>query len=893
MGEVYRARDSRLGRDVALKGLPEGFAGDVERRARLDREARLLAALNHPHIGAIHAIEKGEDRPYLVLELIEGESLATRLERGALPPGEALEVARQIALAMEAAHENGIVHRDLKPGNVMIRRDGAVKVVDFGLATTAPAPDSDPRFSLSPTLTYAGGAVLGTAAYMSPEQARGRPTDRRTDVWAFGCLLFECLTGRQAFEGETASDVIARILEREPDASLLPTSVPPGIRRLIGRCLEKDPQRRLRDLGDARLEIEDALALRSASGRFLPAPEGGRRPPAAIVVIAVTLVAAIAGALGWSALAPRLAPAGAGVARVALVAPPSLEIGRILLTHDGGHVLMFGRERVAAGEKQPPFHAWARRLDEHDLHPLPGTEGIGNFQPTPDGNALLFLVPGTGPGARRLWKVALEGAAPAVAIADWDSGWGGIFALANGDVLALTGEGTGFVRLPAGGGRPEGPRAISGAPPRTRFGFAGHLSDNRHVLLNMISYGPRGWSYRVGVLDLATASVKTIVEDGGNASWWPGALLFARGDALLAAPFDSRRYELTGPPVGIAAGLRTNFEFIPGEYQLTADGTLACPPGGRTREQSQLGFLDHGRFTPWLDEGLAADGFPTFSRDGRRLLVAVANARGLDEIWMGALEDHRLDRVVGADADCSYPLWSGDGTRIAYSRNGSDALDGIYVHDLAGGSPDRRLTARDSLATTRPWAWSPDGRWLLLVRAVGGHPAILRLEVPATGMAPRPRPLFDSEIEAQQPSFSPDGRWLAFGVLDNARGEIAVCPFRPDGTTGPVTRVTRDGGFFAQWGDRGASLYFTSGNNRIRRVSVQLGAQPAFSSPEEVCDLEALGAVNWGLAPGNRILASRVRDPGLGPTAYVDLTLHWDRELARRLAEARASSGGR
>jgi hypothetical protein len=892
MGEVYRARDSRLGRDVALKGLPEGFNGDPERRARFEREARVLATLNHPHIGAIHAIEEGAGHPWLVLEFIEGESLAARLDRGPLGLGEALEIAKQVALAIEAAHESGVVHRDLKPGNVMLRPDGTVKVVDFGLATSGPPPGSgsDPRFSLSPTLTYSTGGVLGTAAYMSPEQARGRPVDRRTDIWAFGCVVFECLSGRPAFEGETASDVIARVLEREPDAALLPAAVPATIRRLIERCLEKDATRRLRDIGDARLEIEEVLARRTSSGRITPAPEPAHRAFALRAVLAVALAAALLGGIAGVVLAPRFVPSRGdlALARVALVAPPNLDIGRIVLSPDGSHVVMFGRERVPPGEKQPPFRAWARRLDERDAHPLPGTEGIGTFQFLPDGSALEFPSP-PGAGTPRLWKVALDGSAPAVAIADWNPSWVGLMVLDGGDALALTGLGAGFVRIPADG-RPPGPaRTIEGAPPRTRFGFSGHLAGGR-VLLNQISYGPRGWSYGVAALDPATARVKVLVEDGGNAVFWrDGQLLFARGDALLAAPFDPTRCEVTGPPVGITSGLRTAFEFIPGEFQLTADGTLLCPPGGRTREQSELGFVDHGKFTPWTSEGHAVDGFPTFSRDGHRLLVSVANPRGLDEVWIGSLDEARLDRLISADADCSTPTWAPDGSRFAYSRNGRDSLDGIWVHEFSGASRDRRLYGPDSLTNTRPSSWSPDGRWLLLTRFTGGHPEILRLEVPPPGGVPAPpRAIFDPPINAQQPTFSPDGRWIAFASLETGRGEIALCAFRPDGTVSPPIRVTRDGGFFPQWGTRGARLYYGAANDRVERVNVLPGPVPTFSKAEPVVEFGTLGVGNWSLAPGERVMVARVRDPGAA-TTHVDLALHWDRELERRLAATRTA----
>jgi len=429
---------------------------------------------------------------------------------------------------------------------------------------------------------------------------------------------------------------------------------------------------------------------------------------------------------------------------------------------------------------------------------------------------------------------------------------------------------------------------INGAPPRTRLGFASLLPGDHGVLVNLVSYGARGWYYGVGVLDPKTAHVKVLADDGGNAVYWRGGqLLFARGDALLAAPFDLDRLQITGAPVGLASGLRTDFGFIPGEFQLTANGTLAMPPGGRTRDQARLGFVSDGAVVPWLDEPRAYDGWPAFSRDGRRLSISIANARGLDEIFAGSLDTPRLDRLIAANADCSGPLFSADGGSILYNRAGRDSLDGIYVHSMTAAVPDRRVFVADSAGVTRPWSWSPDGRWALLQRSAAGHVEILRLEVVPPGAPPAmPQPLFDHAVEAGQPAFSPDGRWVAYQSLETGMSEVEVCSFSEGGVAGPPTRVTSGGGFFPRWGARGASLFYGTNLNKIMRVSVSPGAAPAFGKPVVICDTEALGLNNWNIAPGDRVMGSRTGEVGGTSDTRLDLVLNWDQELKQKLAEA-------
>ena len=551
MGEVHRARDSRLGRDVAIKALPDALAHDAERVARFEREARLLASLNHPNIGGIHGLEEAEGRRYLVLEFVEGETLAQRLRRGALPIREATSVCRSIAAALEAAHESGVIHRDLKPGNVMIRADGVVTVLDFGRATGgAAAASGDAGLSASPTMTYAAtgvGVVLGTAAYMSPEQARGKTVDRRTDIWSFGCVLFECLTGRQVVDGETVSDVIARILEREPDWSALPPSVPSAVRELLARCLDKDAKQRLRDIGDARLVLEKDASASSMLGQAASSSgAAGSRARSGRGALVAALAAGLAvGAALCAVLAPRFAPGGAvpgGLTHLSVALPDDPRIYDLALGADGRTFAFRGLPVRLSDQGEDAMRLYIRRLDSFDLRELPGTEGAEAFRFTPDGRSILFRGPlGAGSTQDRLARVPVDGSVPPVTVAAWNPEWSSFVVLGSGEILAIDREGARMFRVPAAGGTVR-ETAIERGDLRATITLDRVLPGDRGVLFTGGVYRDRGWAAEVGVLDLRTNRLSMLDLKGGNVTLRPdGTLLFSRGQVLLAAPFDAGR----------------------------------------------------------------------------------------------------------------------------------------------------------------------------------------------------------------------------------------------------------------------------------------------------------------------------------------------------------------
>jgi Tol biopolymer transport system component len=898
MGEVHRARDTRLGRDVAIKALPAEFAQDPERLARFDREARLLASLSHPNVGAIYGLEDVGGRRYLVLELIEGETLAQRLARGSLAFREALEVCGQVAAALETAHEAGIVHRDLKPGNVMLAAGGGVKVLDFGLAKSgaSAAPGSDPAQSASPTRTYvatSAGMVLGTAAYMSPEQARGKGVDKRTDIWSFGCVLFECVTGRQAFQGETVSDLIARILEREPDWSALPASVTPPIRDLLQRCLEKDPRQRLRDIGDARITIERERA--KASGPVPAAAgaagaRGGFAPPA---LIAALVLGAVLGAAGWALLARSPGSLSAlGGACLSMPFPDSLEVA------DGGWsdvshaTFMIASRRSAVGAAKVS-RIYVRPLDSFEVRELPGTEGARFGSITADGRWIVFVAPVKPDAAElRLARVPTDGGAPPVTLTPWAPDWRSFALLSNGDAIVADETGGRVFRVPATGGSVEETK-IDRGDLRAGITLGRPLPGDHAVFFQAGIYGERGWRMEPGVLDLDRRRLVLLGQEGGNAMLAPGGtLLFSRGEVLLAAPFDRKGYRLLATPVAVASGLWANFSYTPGIYLVDREGTLSFVPGGAVGDERRIGVVDaQGRLRTLAAEPHPYQGWPSVAGDGRTMAVLVTNPQGIDEIWLGDTERATLRRIVSwPSADCSTQWLSRDGRSLAYRRRGRDALDGVYVTDVASGGKGRRVVAPESTGVIYGVEdWTSDGSALILTRSDhGGHQDLwmARLD-PARDSVLALRRLAETPDQETAASVSPDGRWLAYQCDQTGRPEVYVAPLRSDGPLGSAIQLTDQGGSVPEWVSP-TVLYFR-GADQQRVFLMNIGPDPANGDHpvREWLDLEALGVRDLStMRNGSVAVVLSGPQERAGPRA-VRLVLGWSRELRRKMAAGR------
>jgi Tol biopolymer transport system component len=915
MGEVYRAKDPRLARGVAVKVLPEEFFEGEERRQRFEREAKLLAALNHPNIAAIYSFEEipssssSSSRHLLVMELVEGDDLARRISSGPLPLEESLSYARQIAEALEAAHEKGIVHRDLKPANVKVTPDGRVKLLDFGLAKIfeSEASGSSPSISYSPTLTARGtaaGVILGTAAYMSPEQARGKSVDKRTDVWAFGCVLFEMLAGKRAFEGETVSDTLAAVLMKDPDWGALPEQTPAAVRKILRRCLQRDARLRLRDIGDARLEL-DELSARGASSlsaqlpfeenTALPGPTGGRSDSAAsarggrrLLFVSGALAAAFAAAAGALALRAR-APRPADAVRLDMSVAPAERLGptsafqrpylqSFALTPDGRRVVFAGRH----GEDT---HLYLRPISAAEAAEIPGTAGASSPFLSPDGRWVGFLAEG------EIRKTPLAGG-PVVKIAELAAGglpspsplmpatrdffgasWG------DDDVIVFGRYQDGLWEVPAGGGVPHrliGPKGEVHRLPRV-------LPGGKSILF---SVAPRGVT-KISVAAMTRGGEpKILVEDATDARFVPpDRLLFVREGILMAAPFDASRLALTGPAVAILSGVlhathgaRPASDTWAALYEVSASGTLVWASGGiYPREPSRLDWVDLDGNAKPLDLPAGQWTRPRISPDGKRVAVHYAEpstATGKAGITLVDLERGTSGRLT--EKDEWGPAWSADGKSVYFLvRRG-----GIGRIPADGSAPPEQIAPTDYI---QPSAAHPDGSVLAIIQHADATGSDIGLLSTKDGTI---RPWLATPANEAWPEFSPDGKWMAYASDVSGRFEVYVQPFPGPG---PRQQVSIDGAASPLWSRDGKKLFFAtrSANRQMQLLAVDVGAgaPPTFSRPRLLFSggYGTLGGpTGYDVAPdGRRFLMVENLDPPPTPTTALHVVLNWTQELRR------------
>jgi serine/threonine-protein kinase len=805
MGEVWRARDARLGREVAIKVLPDSVAEDTERLARFVREAQLLAALNHPHIAAIYGVEKSGGIDALILELVEGETLEGRIAAGPIPPDEAVAIARQIADALAAAHERGIVHRDLKPANVKLTPGGQIKVLDFGLAKAVSGDGSSPNVTSSPTVTAQTqtGVILGTAAYMSPEQARGKAVDKRADIWAFGALLYEMLTARRPFVGETVSDTLAAVLKTDPDWTALPAETPGNVRRVLRRCLERDRERRFHDIADARLELEETPEIPSP-----PAPSAASRRSQPGVLWGFSLLLAVIAGLGWLALRPKPAaprPHTAFAVGVSAADQIPFDDTPVLdLSRDG-------RELVFISERSGSRRLMLRSLDNIEPRPIAGTEGA--FSPffSPDGNWIGFFADG------KLKKVPASGGVSFV-LADAPNNRGGVW-LTDDSIVYTPDFTTGLRRIPASGGQPEvltTPDAKNGE--RTHR-WPAYLPGGTSVLFTIGTLKNPG-SYddaRIAIYDSGARKSHVVLSNGSMARWSPpGHLVYVRSQTLLAAPFDSATGKLTGEShaltdrpggdassgvVYAATAVDGSFAFVPGAHGPVDGGLVLVDRAGRAKSLPLPPHEYHG---------------PRFSPDGKRLALTIGPGHGHgDEIWTCDVETGALTRLTfGDDNGNYYPVWSPDARRLAYSSDRGH--QGIYFKNSDGSGDETPLhpQARPDL----PSDWSRDGSMLAITR---NFPAGSALTVSLRGGKEAPSENAE-ENAAATPVFSPDGRWIAYTALASA-GSPAQVIVKPLSGQGGKIQITSDGGAFPVWTDR--EIIFMS---ESKVIAIEAQTQPVF-----------------------------------------------------------------
>jgi serine/threonine protein kinase/Tol biopolymer transport system component len=808
MGEVYLARDTRLERDVALKVLPDLFAGDSDRLARFEREARLLAALKHPNIAGIYGLEESEGVRALVLELVDGETLADRIARGPVPVQEAWTIGRQIAEALAAAHESGIVHRDLKPANIKITASSAVKVLDFGLAKAFETESIRGDLSLSPTLTSpvatGVGVILGTAAYMSPEQARGKTADKRSDVWAFGCVLYEMLTGRRAFEGEGVTDVIARIIERDVDFSALPPSTPPSIRRLLRRCLEKDRSRRLADASDARLEIDEALAGRvdaDAAGQTSQATPRSRWRAAVPWAIGAAglLIAGVSLTLWapWRSTPPpvpvRLS-ADVGIEASLMTAQGAATI----LSPDGG-VLVFTARKT---DNDAPL-LYVRRLEQLQATALAGTEGALNPFFSPDGQWIGFFAGG------KLKKIATSGGA-VVTLCDAPNGRGGTWT-DDGSIIFSPNNTVNvtLMRVPAAGGTAEPLSTLDKGEVTQRWPQV--FPGGKAVLY---SSGASQTAWETGNLvaqPLPSGARKILLRGGYYGRYVPsGHLVYIHEGTLFAVPFDVNRLEVTGPAVPVLEHISASPEVTGGaQFAFGSNGSLVYVPGQAVSDVAPVQWMDRsGKLTP-LRAMPASWSNPVFSPDGSRLAFDLSDGRQSD-VWVYDIARDTLSRLTFDQADDQRPAWTPDGRRIAFSSKRGGSSFNLYWQRADGTGEATRLT--QSSATQYAGSFHPNGKVLAFLE-VGGQTASDLMMLPidgdeTSGWKPgEPTAFLKTPLNESTPVFSPDGRWLAYLSNDNGVNNVYVRPFPGPGGKWQISAGASDD---PMWSAARRELFFAS-----------------------------------------------------------------------------------
>ena len=805
MGEVYRATDTKLKRQVAIKILPLSLAADHDRLMRFQREAEVLASLNHPHIAGIYGLEETDGSQALIMELVEGEDLSQRIARGAIPLDEALPIAKQIAEALEAAHEQGIIHRDLKPANIKVRSDGTVKVLDFGLAKGMESPaGSSPSASMSPTLTTPAmtqaGVILGTAAYMAPEQARGKTVDKRADIWAFGCVLYEMLTGRAAFARDTLSDTIAAVLEREPDWQAIPSACSAAVSRLIRHCLVKDPRLRLRDAGDARIEIDDV-----ASGPVTLAPTvvGTASPRPWVWAIGGFLLASLIGGgialvfMRSGSLSERpaqftLSFAGqmAGIASTTVPVP----------SPDGRYFVFVGTS------EERGTSLWIRPLDSREAKPLQGTEGGDTPVWSPDGRWIGFFADG------KLKKVSVSGGPPQTIVSlpgFQDAAWG-----PSGEIIFRPSNRQPLFRVSESGGKPAPLTQLNAALAENSHRGPSFLPDGRRFLFTSRCAAPENNALYIGSLDstqvrrIMSAVSKVVFVPSRNGR--PAALIYYRDGTLEARAFDPENETLTGDPHPVIAGVDYIPSSIQAFFQVSTDGrVIVVRPAGAS--DTQLTWFDrNGEQTGTLG-GPGNVSQPRLSPQGDRVVFTRPDVQtGNRDVWTMDVARGSAARLTLHAANDWRAAWSPDGKRMAF---GSDRKGGSETALYLKRSMDPGSEESSFLGITAgPTDWSRDGEWIAYGEDTIGI-------VAASGDR-KPFSFLSTPFRHGGGRFAPDGKWLAYVSDETGSWEVFVRPFAggPAGAEGKI-QISDNGGDFPVWRSDGRELYYMSRDLTIYAVA--------------------------------------------------------------------------
>jgi serine/threonine protein kinase len=873
MGEVYRARDKRLDRDVALKVLPEAFANDAQRMLRFEREAKVLASLNHPNIAVLYGVEESKGARALVMELVEGLTLAERIKRGPVALDEALPIAKQMAEALEYAHERSIIHRDLKPSNVKLTADGQVKLLDFGLAKALEGETNEEELQNSPTLSAAAtraGVMLGTAAYMAPEQARGKRVDRRADIWAFGCVLYEMLTGRDAFGGETTSDILACVIRAEPDWSLLHAAVPPRIRELVRRCLQKDPRQRLQAIGEARIALNATIAGASDEPDTLartttqPLPPLYRALPWAVASLATTLAIAI-GALYWRAKQPEAHQ----VVQASMLLPEPLAGvfspnpgSPFALSQDGSRIVFVG------SPEGKPQQLYVRELDQETATPIPGTENATQPFFSPDGEWIGFFADG------KMRKVQ-RGGGPVTILGDAPIPHGASWASEDTIVYAPN-LGSGLMRISSAGGTPQVLTTPDAKQQELSHRWPQLLPGNTVLFTIQTTTQITYDDARIALLSLETGKWRTLFEGGSYARYVPsGHIVYAHAGALMAVPFDLARLQVRGSPVPVQQGVVTTVATSGGaEYDVANTGLLAYVPGSTRPPERSLVWVDRQGVSKELTAPVNSYVTPRISPDGKMLAVQIFNAGG-EDLWIYDFSRNTLMRLTfSGGGGSAAPLWTPDSRKVIYrsrvptltfrakSPDGSGAEETLFSKEL-----------EDPSAT--PFTVSPDGKTLLFGCNVTGAVGIYAISLDGSAKV---QAFLQSTFNQSSPRFSPDGHWVVYSSNESGRGEVYVQPY-----PGPGGKwlISTEGGEYPLWARSGREIFFRS-EDKIIVVPVE--TQPTFKAGTPRMLFRGGNYVmlqNYDVAPDGQHFLMIKEKEAPASSKEVRIVLHWTDELKR------------
>ena len=875
MGEVYRATDSNLKRSVAIKVLPASVAGDADRLARFRREAEVLATLNHPGIGAIYGLEKAPDFTALVMELVEGEDLARRISRGPIPIDEALPIARQIAEALEAAHEQGIVHRDLKPANIKLRADGTVKVIDFGLAKAVePVAGASSSLSMSPTLTSpalmtGAGTLLGTAAYMAPEQARGRAVDRRADIWAFGCVLYEMLTGTKAFASENLSDTIAAVLRSEPDWGALPADTPARVRVLLTRCLQKDPRQRLHDVADARIEINDRDAGTTAA---VVLPRQTRVHLMTWVLLSLIAGASLASASWWMGTRlSRTTPSPVHLSLILANQAPSfvhMNASRELAISPDGQKIVYVANRN--GKRQ----LFLRALEDPEGKPVDGTDGAVTAFFSPDSEWIAF-----GKGSE-LQKAAVSGGSPVTICNLSGTGFYGGDWSSDNTIVFVPDYNGGLWTVSANGGTPQPLLKTDVEKDRVSYSDPQILPGGKGVLFTLSSgRAVTADDQDVAVLDPGGSDPRILIRGASHPRYLPtGQVVYVHAGALLAVKFDVSKLALSGTPVSVVEGIGRTWSGDT-DYSISNNGTLVYEADTGVKTGGLFVLVDRkGNIQPVSARRGNYSEF-SISPNGRSIASRVYAVN--DDIWTYDIASGAPLRFTFEPRDEIFPRWTPDGARIAYgTRTGT-----IFWKSSDGSGPREELT--HGAYPRYPASFSKDGKHLAFVEIHPSRRGDIWL-MPLDGGRP-PEPLVATDADERDARFSPDGQWLAYVSDETGRDEVFI---RPIGTRGGRKQLSSEGGTGPTWAPNGHELFFAKGN-QLSAVTLDGQGNPVgrdrvlFSAPKfEDLQFDSENPLYDVMPDGEHFVFLLEPSLSSAPTHY-NVVLNWLGELKARVTTSK------